>query len=171
MSKSTRNPSSLIREAKFRTAKFSMCLDEDLIEQYDALRAQRDAAMAERADSLAGPRAPEFDEPLGQLREQIDEATLTLTFTALARPRFRELCDKFPPSRDENGVINVTEDIIGVHFDDFMAAIIPMSIVDPELASEDIRTLVEERMTDRQYQEMTDVIWDLNRGKVNIPFS
>jgi hypothetical protein len=169
--KSSRNPSALIREGKLRTATFDICLDPDLIEEYRQLDAKRSMRLAETQDSLAGSKAPEFDEPLGQLREAIEEATLTLTLRALPRPKFRELCDKFPPRRNEEGTIEIAEDMIGVNFNEFFPAILPLSIVEPELTDDDLRVLVDERLDDRQWGDLTDVIWDLNRARVNIPFS
>lgn len=168
--KSSRNPSALIREGKLRTATFDVCLDQDLVEEYRTIEVQRDRRLAETADSLAGASAPDLDEQLGALKESIEEATLTLTFRALSRPRFRELCDKHPPRRDDDGNIVVVEDIIGVHFDTFMAEVIPLSLVDNDLTADDLKILVEEKLDDRQYQDMTDVIWDLNRKKVDLPF-
>lgn len=167
----SRNPSALIREGKLRTATFDACLDQDLVAEYEALTNQRDTRLAETRDSLAGAKAPEFDGPLGELLERIQEATLTLTFRALARPRFRELVDKFPARKDEDGNVAVVEDLIGVNFDEFFGAIIPASLISPELSTEDLRILLDERLDDRQYQGLTDVIWDLNRKKVDIPFS
>ena len=36
--------------------------------------------------------------------------------------------------------------------------------------ADDLKVLVEEKLDDFQYQELTDVVWLLNRGKVNLPF-
>ena len=171
MSKSSRDPSALIRAGKPRTAKFDVCLDLDLVEEYRALEAQRSQRLAETQDSLAGSKAPEFDEPLGALREQIEEATLTLTFQALSQARFRDLCDRHPSRKDDDGVVTVVEDLIGVNYVNFFPELFTLSLVDPLLDDEDVKILVTEKLDDRQWTELTDVLWELNRKRVQIPFS
>lgn len=165
------NPSALIRGGKFRTATYDACLDQDLVAQYEDLVQQRDRRIDETRDSLAGGKAPEFDAPLGELLERIQEATLTLKFQALPRPKFRELVDKYPARKDDDGNVAIVEDLIGVNFDEFFPALIPLSLVEPELSTEDLRVLLDERLDDRQYADLTDVVWLLNRQKVNLPFS
>lgn len=160
----------LIRAGKRRTHAFKVCLDEGLVEEYEQLLEQRDQALSAKRDSLAGGAAPELDAQIGQLLEQMQTATLTLTLQALSRPRFRQLIDAYPPRKGEDGELTHTEDVIGFNFDAFFERIIPLSILSPKLDETTLKLLVEEQLTDRQYQELTDAIWSLNRGKVNLPF-
>jgi hypothetical protein len=167
----TKNAVNLIREGKLRTGTVDICLDPDLIAEYEQLTEARSVVRHAEFDSLAGPRTVDLDEDIEALGSRIEDATITLKFTALTRPRFRELVDKFPPRTDEDGKTTHKEDLIGVNFDEFYAALIRTSIVEPELTEDDLTTLLDQRMSDRDYQAITDLLWDLNRSRADIPFT
>jgi hypothetical protein len=160
-----------IRAGKLRTGTYDVCLDESLVEAYEHLLEQRDAQREETRNSLAGGATSELDGQIDQLVEQMRDATLTLKFQALSRPRFRTLVDAYPPRTKEDGSLSHREDVVGVNVDAFYERIIPLSLVEPKLDDDSLKLLLEEHLTDRQYQELTDVIWNLNRGKVDLPFS
>lgn len=160
-----------IRNGKLRTGTYDVCLDETLVEEYEDLIQQRDAALEQTRNSLAGGAAPELDAQIGELLERIQEATLTLTFQALSRPRFRQLVDAYPPRKDEDGNLTHAEDVRGVNVDAFTERVIPLSLIDPKLDPDTLKLLLEEHVNDRQYWDLANVVWDLNRGKVDLPFS
>jgi hypothetical protein len=160
-----------IRAGKLRTGTYDLCLDEDLVAEYERLIADRDAEREAKQGSLAGGAAVELDQQIGELLERMQEATLTLKFQALSRPRFRQLCDAYPARRDADGKLTHTDDAIGVNFDAFFERVVPLSLVEPKLDADTLKILMEEHVTDRQWQELTDVVWLLNRGKVDLPFS
>jgi hypothetical protein len=160
-----------IRNGKLRTGTYDVCLDESLVEEYEALIEEREAAKEATRDSLAGGSVVEVDARIGELLERMQEATLTLKFQALSRPRFRQLVTAYPPRTDDEGKLAHSEDAIGVNFDAFYERIIPLSLVEPKLDPDSLKLLLEEHLTDRQMQELTDVVWNLNRGKVDLPFS
>jgi hypothetical protein len=182
----SKTPSELIRGGKLRTGTFDVCLDPDLIAEYEDLESKRstlerlrDAKAEESRESFVGARTTEFDEQLaeldaqlGVLLESMEESTLTLTFQAFPRPEFRAMKDKHPPRKDADGNITHLEDArLGINNESFFDEAVPLALVEPKLQPEDLKTLIEERLTDRQWEDLTTVVWNLNRVKVNIPFS
>jgi hypothetical protein len=182
----SRNPAELIRGGKLRTGTFDVCLDPDLIAEYEDLESKRstlerlrDAKADESRESFVGARNNELDEQLaeldaevGALLEQMEESTLTLTFQALPRPEFRAMSDRHPPRKDGDG--NITHPLdraLGLNADAFFDDLVPRSLVTPKLSDDDLKILIEERLTDRQWDQLTDVVWNLNRAKVDLPFS
>jgi hypothetical protein len=160
-----------IRNGKLRTGTYDICLDETLVEEYETLRQERDTAKDATRDSLAGGQVVELDKQLGDLLERIQEATITLTFKAFSRPRFRELCDAYPPRTDEDGkVTDQTDAVYGVNYDAFMERVIPLALVDPKLDEKTLKVLLEEQVNDRTYYELCNVVWGLNRTKVDLSF-
>lgn len=164
------DPGALIRGGKLRTDEYRVCLDPDLVNEYERLLAARDAAKAEAADSLAGGRTVELDAQVAEILEQMQTATITLVFKALPRPEFRAMCDRHPPRKDAEGKVTHAEDGIGVNFDSFFDEIVRSTLVAPVLEAEDRDRLFDELLTDRQWQDLTDVVWLLNRAKVSVPF-
>lgn len=160
-----------IRRGKLRTDTYDVCLDETLVKEYQTLIEERDAAAEATRNSLAGGTAHDLDAQIAALLEELQEATITLTFKAFSRPRFRELCDAYPPRKDVDGNITEMADVqSGVNYDAFMERAIPLALVDPDLSPDVLKQLLEEQMTDRAYYELCNVVWALNRTKVDLSF-
>ncbi len=171
MNKHQPDPGALIRGGKLRTGEFRVCLDPDLIAEYEQLLDQREVAKAAVRDSLAAGPVTAFDGPIAELLERMEAATLTLKLTALPRPEFRALADKHPPRRDADDKLTHSEDIIGVNCESFFSALLRVAIVEPALDAETLDRLLDELLTDRLWQELNDVAWNLNRQSVSVPFS
>lgn len=167
----TKSASELIRGGKLRTATYDVCLDPDLVEQYEQLIEEKERQREAKRDSLAGGATVELDEQIAALLEDMRESTLTLVFKALPRPSFRALMDAHPARKDENGQLTHTQDYIGANADTFFEALIPIALVEPKLSPEDLKILIEEKLTDRQWDDLTTVVWNVNRKKVDLPFS
>lgn len=165
------DPGQLIRAAKLRTDEYRFCTDPDLVAEYERLVEARDAAKAAAHDSLAGGAAVELDAQIAETVKAMEAATVTLTLKALPRPRFRALVDKHPPRKDADGKLTHNDDYLGVHFDAFFDELIRTSLISPQLAEADLTMLLEELLTDQQYIELTDVVWNLNKKTVSVPFS
>lgn len=150
----TQTAAELIRSAKPRTAEFPVCLDPDLVDEHAAL-------VRDKADDV------EVEQALARVRA----ATITLRFKALPRAEFRALADAHPPRVDAEGKqTHASRDWIGVNYAAFFDAAVPASLVEPELDQETLQLLLDQ-LTDRQYETLTDVVWNLNRQRVDVPFS
>lgn len=165
------DPGALIRAGKRRRAEYKVCTDPDLTDAYDEAVSRRAQIMRQAKDSLAGADTAEVDAEIEQLLPQIEEQTVTLVFESLPRPAFKDMMDRHPPRRNAEGAIEHIEDQIGVNFDPFFDELVRASVVSPKLADEDLTYLLEELLNDRQWVEVTDVVWLLNKRSVSVPFS
>ena len=121
------------------------------------------------SDSLAGSGAGALVDQIESLEQEMREHTYEFRLRALPKPAWRKLCGEHPPRRGEDSEI-VPTDLIGVNAETFYDAIIRACLVDPELNDEQWEQLVGS-LTDRQYDELADAAWGLNRREVDIPFS
>ncbi len=166
------DPGALIRGGKPRTEEFRVCMDPDLVAEYERLLAARDAAKEAAHDSLAGGRAVEVQAEIDGLLEEMEAATITLVLKSLSRPQFRAFVDKYPQRKDSEGKLTHPGlDYLGVNFDEFFNALIPASLVEPNLDEETLTILLEERLTDQQYIDLALLCWNLNKTSVDVPFS
>jgi len=166
------DPGALIRGGKPRTLEYRVCLHPDLIGEYEQAVAERDDARVAARDSLAAAAPPELEQRVKDLLEQIENNTVTLTFKALTRPAFKALMDQYPPRKDAEGKLTHLADArLNVNIDEFFEPLIRASLISPELDDETMTVLIEERLTDGQWDDLTTQVWNLNEGKVDVPFS
>lgn len=160
----------LLAGAKLPERTVMVCMRGDLAAQHE--QAERELEQADRkgADSLAGSGVGEIAERIEALEQQMREASYEFRLRAMPRPAWRELCNAHPPRRDEESGEIVPTDLIGVNTDTFYDAIIRGCLVDPQLTQDDWKRL-NEALTDRQYDELAQAAWDLNRRDVSVPFS
>lgn len=179
------DPGALIRDGKLRTGTFPACMDPDLIvehaqllEQREELAEQRASQQASASDSLAAKASTpdldgqiaDLDKQVAALEKQIQGATVVLTLRALPRNEFRAMFDRHPPRKDDEGKLTHGQDVIGASFEAFFDDLLRASIVDPKLDAETLDLLLDERLTDRDWERLTDVAWGLNRAVVSVPF-
>lgn len=157
----------LIRSGALPEKSVPVCLAGDLVAEHEAL--SRQLHTAQDTDSLASP-AGAVRAQMRELAERMAAATVEFRFRALPRRRFRELVAAHPPRRDDNGQL-LTRDYLGVNYEEFFDALIRQSLVAPELDADTLTLLLDEKLTDRQFEDLTDACWNLNRSKVDVPFS
>jgi hypothetical protein len=162
-----------IRGGKPRTLPYPVCMDPDLVGEYERAVAERARVKEGPRDSLAAGGVPaELEERIAALLEQIQANTVTLVFKALPRPQFGAMRDEHPPRRNADGVIDIPADArLGVNADDFFEPLIRASLVSPELDDETMTLLVEERLTDGQWDDLSTRVWNLNEATVSVPFA
>jgi hypothetical protein len=166
------DPGTLIRNGKLRTGEYRVCVNPDLVNEYEDLVRRRDVAKAAESDSLAGSAAPELDAQIDALLEQMEAATITLVLQALPRPQFRALVDKHPPRKDAEGNIpDINDRRLGVSYDAFFEELVRAQLVAPKLDPADRETLLDELLTDGQWDALTTVAWNINKTAVSVPFS
>lgn len=167
------DPGQLIRSAKRRTDTYDLCTDPEIVAEYESLIEQI-AGEAESAGEkkLSGGRTAELQQQLDDVIARGAKATVTLTFQALARSKFRALIDKHPPRKDDKGeIIDRRSARLGFEYDPFFAELIPLALVSPELDEETLTILFDEVLTYRQWQDLTTVVLNLNTDSIDIPFS
>lgn len=168
------DPGQLIRNGKLKTDEFRACMDPDLIAEHQDLLDQRAAARARAEDSLAGGNVAELEEKIAGVLDRIEAQTVVLVLKALPRPEFRSLKDAHPPRRDPEGnplPEHADDWRLGVNVDTFFDPLIRAELVSPVLDEDTLTMLLEERLTDGQWDALTTVAWNLNLDKISVPFS
>lgn len=179
------DPGALIRSGKLPTETVRICVDPDLVLDYERILERQESARSEAvrdltdAPSMATPNGgagavpgAEFDADLAALRTEMDGRTVELTFQALPRPVFRRLVDGHPPRKDDEGKLTHPGlDSLGFNYETFMRALVSVSLVEPKLDEADLNLLIDERLTDGQWESLASLVYNLNRARVDVPFS
>jgi len=161
------DPATLIRDGRLPERTVQVCLAADLVGEWEALDRQR--AEVERGDSMVDPAAA-IKVAMDNLSHEMDAATVTFRLRALSRRQWRELYAAHPPRKNPDGSTLQRDVVLGVHYENFFDALLKASIVDPKLDDETLELLLGEKLTDRQWEGLTDVAWNLNRAPVSVPF-
>jgi hypothetical protein len=160
----------IIRKATRRTVDVPVFLAGDMVAEYEALERQLVEAQRATADSLGGGPAVEIAQRMEDLRAAMAEWQITVTLCALSRLAYRQLLAAHPPRRDESGEVN-RFDMAGFNSETFYPAILRACWSAPTLDEETRTHLLDEVLTDRQFDELAISAVNVNRGAVDIPFS
>jgi len=163
----------LIDAAQPAQRSMPVCLRGDLVSAYEELDREREEAVkVDRGDSLAsGGTVAAIIARMDALREQMKAATITVVLRAMPRKAFRKLTDLHPPRRDEEGNVHAEDRYLQVNTDTLWDPLIRASWGTPVLSKERLTTLLEEKLSDRQYSDLANLALMVNRGEVDIPFS
>lgn len=162
----------IIRGGSLPTKSVTVCLHADLQAEYEHLERQLQDELAKPRDSLAaGGNAAVISEQLLHLEEQMRGHTVAFKFRALPRPKWKALLREHPPRKAEDGGLDVRDKYIGVNTETFFEAMIRACCTEPALSDDVWRLLLDERLTDRQFDTLSDAAWALNRSDVDVPFS
>jgi hypothetical protein len=161
----------IIRGGSLPTASVQVCMHADLTAQHEELERELHAALNLPRDSLAaGSNANQISEQIRALEEQMRGHTVTFTFRALPRRMWKLLIAKHPPRKTEDGSLH-ERDGAGVNADTFYEAMIRACATGPDLPDEVWDLLFAEKLTDRQFDQLANAAWRLNRHEVDVPFS
>lgn len=159
-----------IRAARLPEKTVPVCLRGDLVAEFEDLERKLDEALRTPATSLEGDGSAKLAERMEELRRQMLEETTSFRLRAMPKPRWRAFCADHPPRQDEAGEVDERDRAIGVNVETFYDALIRESVVDPVLDGEDWSALLAV-LTDRQFQDLTEAAWALNRREIDVPFS
>lgn len=159
-----------LKAARLPERSVQVCLRGDLTADFEA--AERDLKQVQESDfdSKEGGGISPIIERIEALREEMREHTEEFRLRAMPQPRFRALVAEHPPRRDDEGTLDASDASIGFNRETFFDALLKVSVISPELDEEDWAALLEV-LTDRQYNELTDAAWFVNRHEVSVPFS
>lgn len=164
-----KNFKAMLAEAKLPEATVMICLRGDLAADHEAAERELEQAEKKSGDSLAGSGAGPIIERIEALEAEMTEHTYEFRLRALPRAEWRALCNEHPPRKGDDGGV-VDSDRIGVNADTFYDAIIRACLIDPELTDDEFEQLTG-ALTDRQYDDIAEAAWGLNRREVDVPFS
>lgn len=163
-----------LKAARLPEDSVPVCLRGDLAADFEAAERDLKRAQESRSDSLEEGVGPIIDR-LDALRADMLEHTEDFRIRALPKPAFRALVAAHPPRRavkddGSEGDLDAGDVNMGVNRETFFEALLRVSVISPELDEGDWTDLFEV-LTDRQFGDLTDAAWFLNRGEIDVPFS
>lgn len=167
-----------LAKARLPERTVQICLNGDLIARHEEAERELEQAKRRPSDSLAGDGTAGVAERIEALETEMRESAETFVLRALPqkksrhddRPSWRELLDRHPPRRGDDGEIIDADKGLLINTTTFYEDLVKVCTVSPEMDDEDWETLFEV-ITNSQYQDLTMAAWLLNRGEVDIPFS
>lgn len=168
------DPVDLIRGAQLPEATVELCLRGDLQTQFE--QAEKDLAAAQRdaltSNSLSGGgEARVLAETIERLQDEMRGHSLTVRLRALPRLKFRALTEAHQPRTGDGGVIVEADRYMGINADTFPVALVRACAVEPVLDDDTWAVLLDERLTDWQFDQLFGGAWNINRREVSVPFS
>lgn len=157
-----------IRNAHRPERTVALCLAGDLVAEWEQLNRQREAAARATADSLDGGPAQDFAAQMEALRPRMDAATIVVRLRALPRSAYTRLLADHPPRRDADGKIEPT-DVGGFNAETYWPAIIRASWLEPVLDAATMTLLLDEQLSQRQFDDLSLAAHLANRGAVDLP--
>lgn len=178
----------LLAEAKLPERTIALCLRGDLVAEHEAadraLAAALDKPGAGKEDGTA-----HLVEAVERIQEEMRDSIIEFRFRAVTKPRFRALMAAYPPRRTESDDPDPGDAQVGFNRDTYWNALLKVSTVQPDMGIDaeayftDLLAGKEpvlpdgdwpellDKLTDRQYGDLTDAAWYVNRSEVSVPFS
>lgn len=143
-----------------------LCLNGALQGEYDELAAELAGLPAGEQRLGRNPEAVRISKRMLEISEEMRDSEVVFRLRALPRKDWKSLWAQHPAKDDDTPGSKA----LGVSLEAFLEQLVRQSIVDPALDDEDLETTLDV-LTDKQYSDLTDLAWSLNRGDVSIPFS
>ncbi|GIE30179.1 hypothetical protein Ait01nite_032240 [Actinoplanes italicus] len=167
-----------IAKARLPERTVQLCLNGDLVAEHEEAERELEQAQRNPGNSLAGNGAAAIAERIEALEAEMRESTETFVLRALPqkknprddRPTWRELLERHPPRRGDDGEIIEADKSILLDTSTFYEDMIRVCTVSPEMDEDDWEKLFGV-ISSSQYQDLHMAAWLLNRGDINIPFS
>ena len=163
----------MLAEAKLPERTVPICLRGDLVADFEAAERELQAAQSgPDTSSLEGSAALVVVERMEALQTQMREHTYLFRVRALPRPKFKQLVADHGPRKDpETGDVDERDKYVGVNVDEFFPLLIRACVVDPVLDEDTWAELLDEKLTDKQFDALQNAAWFINRNDVDVPFS
>jgi hypothetical protein len=139
-----------------RTVRLYVGGDWDLVAEYNRLLAEQ-----VNPTSLAGTDTTRLEE----IRQEILADTMAFKFRSLGHRSLRKLKDEHPPRQGKP-----RDQINGFNEDAATDSLIRKCLVEPDLSDAALTELLDEQLTDGQYEELSQAVWQINHRAVDIPF-
>lgn len=180
---------SLLKQAKRPERTVDICLRGDLVADFEvADKALRDA-QATASDSKEGDGVASLVDAVERIQAEMADSIYPFRLRALPRPWFRALMKAHPPREDDD-----PDTQVGFNRDTYFEALLKVSTVDPPMGVDvegffkellqaqaggaDLPVLPDgdwpellDALTDRQFGDLTDAAWFVNRDEVSVPKS
>jgi hypothetical protein len=160
----------LLAAAKLPERTVQVCLRGDLVAEHEAADRALVEAQRNPSDSKEGNGSGSLIATVERLQAEMRDSTYPFRIRAMDRVAFRALIAAHPPRRTENDEPDAGDVQAGFNRDTYFDALLKASVVDPVLSDEQFADLLS-KLTDRQYGDLTDAAWMVNRNEVSVPFS
>ncbi|MFC4006644.1 hypothetical protein ACFOY2_05390 [Nonomuraea purpurea] len=160
------------KKAKLPEKSVPLCLAGDLQAEFEELerqlqieRTRPDKPGATMAASGRSPAETELAQRIEALRERMQADTTVFRLRALPKKKWSDLvaAHKPRPEDKENG--------LDYNGDTLPVALVAACCVDPQMSVPEVEELVDEVLSQGQWDELYSGAFFLNRRKVDIPFS
>lgn len=169
--KSTMNNfKAMLADAKRPERTVEVCLRGDLAAEHEQLERDLELAQKTAGDSKEGGGLAELIDRIDTVETQMRDHSYTFRLRALPRHEFRSMVHAHPPREKEGGGRD-PEDALGVNRETFFPAIIRAAVIDPELDEAEWTDLLDDKLTEYQFQSLAWTAWHLNDSEVSVPFS
>lgn len=155
----------LLDEAALAESIVPICLRGDLVAEHEALDRQLAQLLEQPVTKLGGDGRGELQQQIRALEEQMTAATVTFRFRALVRADWHAFVAEHPPRPDDEGDARR-----GINRGTFFEALVRRCLVEPVVSAEQWARL-DQVLTDRQFDQLADAAWAINRRDVDVPFS
>ena len=151
--------------AKLPEKSVEVCFRGDLQAEYEGLERELRRAKAASLGTLAGTSedAKAIEELMAGLREQMRESSRTFTLRALPKKRWSDLHAQHKP-RDEDRANR-----LDYNGDTFPVAAVAACLIDPVLTVKEVEELVDEVLTQGQWDDLFLAVFLVNKANVEIP--
>jgi hypothetical protein len=156
--------------AKLPEKVVTLCLRGDLLASHDQLINELADARREVASSLAGADLDPILDKIEALRQEMLDDSIDLRIRAMPSRNWDALIKAHPPRPDDE-----LDQRLGYNAYAFYRQALIDSCVEPALDESDWLDLIGDAdqdgvLTDAQWDELTNTIYDLNRHRVSVPF-
>lgn len=143
---------------------YKLCLRPDLRVEWEKAEAELEAARRDDAGSLAGvgTATKAAARRVQQIEAEMEEHTLSITLRALTHKQWTDLVAAHPPREDsDEGIWNGQT---------FSRALLAACAAEPDVSEEQAAALVD-RLTLGQWNNLQEVLFNLNSQAVDVPKS
>lgn len=160
----------LLDDAKLPETTKSVCLRGDLAAEHEQLDAELETLIARPNPKMGDDGRVALRQRLLELEEQMKAATYPVRLRAMPKPKWRKFKAEHPPRTKADGTYEENDAVIGVNTETVWEPLLRACMVDPVLTDEQFDAM-QDKLTDRQFQDLSWAAWLLNRGEIDVPFS
>jgi hypothetical protein len=155
----------LLDDAKIAEKVVPICLRGDLVAEHEALDRQLEQLIDKPVTKLGGDGRGQLQQQILALEAQMAAATVPFRFRALTRADWHAFVAEHPPRPDDE-----RDARLGINRATFYEAMVRRCLVEPVVSAEQWERL-DKVLTDRQFDQLADAAWGINRRDVDVPFS
>lgn len=161
----------LLGEATRAERTVNLCLRGDLQAEWDELRTRFDELGDAPASRMVdGAQRRRLAQQMADVEERMRAATVPFRLRALPRREWQALTREHRYRTGPDGKV-LPEDAMLVNSETFFEPLVRACVVEPELSDDEWTVLLEDKLTDRQFDVLAAAAWGINRKDVDVPFS